>query len=103
MTALDIRRLDAGYGAIRVVRDLDLNVDEGEVVALLGPNGAGKTTTLLTIAGVLPVLKGDVKVLGSSVRGKRIHQVVRQGLGLVPEDRGLFFQLTVAENLRLGS
>src|SRR5438270_12174898 len=100
MTALiEVIDLTAGHKGVPVARHLNVNVDEGEVVALLGPNGAGKTTTLLTVAAVLPVLAGDIRVLGGSVRGAHIHQVVRRGLALVPEDRGLFFQLTVAENL----
>jgi branched-chain amino acid transport system ATP-binding protein len=85
------------------VRDLDLTIDDGEVVALLGPNGAGKTTTLMTIAGLLPAISGEVDVLGVSVRGARAHRVARRGLAFVPEDRSLFFELTVRENLRLGS
>jgi branched-chain amino acid transport system ATP-binding protein len=87
---------------VRANNDINLEVMPGQIVGLIGPNGAGKTTTLLTFAGVLPVIKGEVDVLGSSIKGKRIHQIVRRGLALVPEDRGLFFQLTVAENLRLG-
>jgi branched-chain amino acid transport system ATP-binding protein len=79
-----------------------MHVDAGEVVALLGPNGAGKTTTLLTVAGVLPALGGDLHVLGGSVPQRRPHRLARRGLALVPEARGLFYQLTVAENLRLG-
>jgi branched-chain amino acid transport system ATP-binding protein len=99
---LDVRGLRAGYDDVPVVRDIDLHVEAGEVVALLGPNGAGKTTTLLAISGVLPVLAGDVWLCGSSVVGKRPHHIARAGLGHVPEDRALFFQLTVRENLRLG-
>jgi branched-chain amino acid transport system ATP-binding protein len=98
---LELVGLDAGYAGTAVVRELDLTVFEGEVVALLGANGAGKTTTLLTAAGVLPVLGGDAFVLGRSVRGQRPYQLVRRGLAFVPEQRGLFATLTVAENLRL--
>jgi branched-chain amino acid transport system ATP-binding protein len=95
--------LHAGYEGAAVVRDLDLTVDEGQVVALLGPNGAGKTTTLMTIAGMLPAISGRVDVLGAPVRGVRAHRIARRGLAFVPEDRSLFFGLTVGENLRLGS
>ena len=70
---------------------------------LLGPNGAGKTTTLLTVSGLLPIMAGDVRVLGRSVAHRPVHKIARSGLAHVPEDRSLFFQLTVAENLRLGS
>lgn len=101
MSLIEVRDLTAGHGGIPAVRNLSLTVEQGEIVALLGPNGAGKTTTLFTIAGVLPVIAGEVIVLGSSVRGVSPHVIARRGLALLPEDRGIFFQLTVAENLRL--
>lgn len=99
---LTIEHLDAGYQGVPVVRDFSLYVNPGEVVALLGPNGAGKTTTLLTVSALLPVLKGDVKVFGHSVRRQKPYALARAGLGHVTEDRSLFFELTVRENLRLG-
>ena len=102
MSVLSLDSLSAGYHGVPVVRHLDLHVDEGEVVALLGPNGAGKTTTLLTASGLLATIAGDVRVFGSSVRGRRPHHIARLGVAHVPEDRSLFFQLTVRENLRLG-
>jgi len=103
MSVLEITGMSTGYHGVPVVRGLDLHVDEGEVVALLGPNGAGKTTTLLTASGINPILAGDIKVLGRSIGGRRAHRIARDGLAHVPEDRGLFFQLTVGENLRLGA
>lgn len=104
MTALlEIQQLEAGYAGVPVVRNLNLHVAEGEVVALLGPNGAGKTTTLLTSVGLLPILNGDVKIFGRSVKGRRPHHLAREGVSLVPEDRDLFFSLTARDNLRLGS
>ncbi|WP_420438259.1 ABC transporter ATP-binding protein [Candidatus Poriferisodalis sp.] len=99
--ALDVRNLVAGWGGVPAVRDLSLHVNPGEVVALLGPNGAGKTTTLLTIAGVLRPIDGEIDVLGKPLGGASAHQVARRGAALLPEDRGIFFQLSVAENLRL--
>lgn len=93
--------LVAGYGHVPVVRDLNLTVGEGEVVCLLGANGAGKTTTLLTIAGALAPLSGSVEVMGKPVGKAKIHEVAQRGLAIVPEGRGLFYKLTVAENLRL--
>jgi len=98
---IETKGLVAGYGNVPVVRDLNLSVGEGEVVCLLGANGAGKTTTLLTIAGALPVLGGTVEVLGAPVTRARPHEVARRGLGIVPEGRGLFYKLSVADNLRL--
>jgi branched-chain amino acid transport system ATP-binding protein len=102
-TLLEMTGLHAGYAGVPVVRDLTLHVDAGEVVALLGPNGAGKTTTLLTAGAILPIIGGTVSVLGKPVKGRRPQALAREGLALVPEDRALFFGLTVSENLRLGS
>ncbi len=99
---IKIEGLHAGYGGIPVVRDLNLTVGRGEVVALLGPNGAGKTTTLLTISGLLAPIKGSVDVLGEQVDGLKPHLIARRGLAHVAEDRSLFFDLTVDENIRLG-
>jgi branched-chain amino acid transport system ATP-binding protein len=100
---LEIENLNTGYNGVSVVRGLNLSVNPGEVVALLGPNGAGKTTTLLTASGLVPIISGDVKVFGKSVQGRRPHMIAREGLAHVPEGRALFYQLTVAENLRLGA
>jgi len=99
---IDVRKLHAGYGGIPVVRDLDIHVGPGEVVALLGPNGAGKTTTLLTLSGLLKPISGSVTVLGEEVDGSRPHMIPRRGLAHVAEDRSLFFDLTVDENIKLG-
>ena len=99
---LDIQNMSAGYSGVPVVRGLNLHVDAGEVVALLGPNGAGKTTTLLTTSGLLKVLEGSVDVMGEPTTFGAPHKTARRGLAHVPEDRSLFFGLTVQENLRLG-
>jgi len=100
---LQIDNLNTGYNGVSVVRGLNLTVNPGEVVALLGPNGAGKTTTLLTSSGLVPIISGDIKVFGKSVQGRRPHMIAREGLAHVPEGRALFYQLTVAENLKLGA
>ena len=100
---IDIEHLYTGYNDVPVVRDLNLHVGAGEIVALLGPNGAGKTTTLLTTSGLNPIFKGDIKLFGRSIKGRRAHLIAREGLAHVLEDRSLFFQLTVRENLQLGS
>jgi branched-chain amino acid transport system ATP-binding protein len=100
---LEVRSLHAGYAGAAVVRDLSFSVSPGEVVALLGPNGAGKTTTLETIAGILPPISGDIDAVGMRVNGAKPHRVARRGLAYVPEERSLFFGLTVRENLTLGS
>ena len=99
---LTIENLNTGYAGVPVVRELNVHLDKGEVVALLGPNGAGKTTTLLTISGIIPLLSGNVTVLGEQVDSKNPHNNARLGLAHVAEDRSLFFNLTVKENLQLG-
>jgi branched-chain amino acid transport system ATP-binding protein len=99
---IDVKGLNAGYSGAAVVRNLTMEVRPGEVVALLGPNGAGKTTTLLTISGLLRPLGGSIDVLGQPVLGGRAYKVARRGLAHVAEDRSLFFDLTVYENIRLG-
>ncbi|WP_236792228.1 ABC transporter ATP-binding protein [Amycolatopsis sp. GM8] len=98
---IETSNLSCGYGRVPIVRDLTISVEPGEVVCLLGPNGAGKTTSLSTIAGALPKLSGTVRVAGKEVTSAQPHVVARRGLSLVPEGRGLFYRLTVAENLRL--
>ncbi len=100
---LVVKDLFAGYRGIPVVRELNLQVRPGEVVALLGPNGAGKTTTLETIAGLHRPISGTVEVAGHSVGGKPAHALARTGLALVPEGRALFPGLTVREHLRLAA
>lgn len=99
---LEARGLTAGYGSSAViVRDLDLNVAPGEVVALVGPNGAGKTTTILTLCGELTPLGGEVWMHGVPTTAP-LHLRARQGLGLVTEERSVLMSMTVAENLRVG-
>jgi ABC-type branched-subunit amino acid transport system ATPase component/ABC-type branched-subunit amino acid transport system permease subunit len=99
--ALAARGLSAGYGARLAVRKIDLVVRPGEVVALLGANGAGKTTTLLALCGALSPAAGEVLWKGEAVHDDLAHRA-RRGLGLVPEERGVFSRLTVADNLRVG-
>lgn len=100
-TLIETSGLSCGYGRLAVVRDLNLTVRQGEVVCLLGANGAGKTTSLHTIAGAIPKLSGSVRIAGAEVGSLAPHLVARRGLAIVPEGRGLFYRLTVAENLRL--
>jgi branched-chain amino acid transport system ATP-binding protein len=99
---LDVAGLSSGYGGVPVVRNVSITVAPGEVVALLGPNGAGKTTTLLTVSGILKALEGSVTVLGGPATFGAPHRAAKRGLAHVPEDRSLFFGLTVQENLKLG-
>lgn len=101
-TLLTLDHVRAGYLGASVIRDLSLTVCEGEVVAVLGPNGAGKTTTLRVISATVPLMSGEVIALGMDVAKTAPHVLARQGLGHVPEGRGVFYGLTVAEHLRLG-
>lgn len=99
---LDVRGIDVSYGGIRAVRGLDLKVAKGELVSLIGANGAGKSTTLRAICGLVPVANGDILYDGKCIVGVPSYMLVRQGLVMVPEGRGIFGQLTIAENLAMG-
>ena len=103
MSLLEIKGLEVRYGGIRAVKGVDLSVDEGELVCLIGANGAGKTSTLKALCGMLPVAAGSVRYAGEAVTGVPSFRLVRKGLVLVPEGRGIFGQLTVAENLSMGA
>ena len=100
---LDVAKLSSGYGALQVLFDVSLDVRPGEIVALMGSNGAGKTTLLKTITGQLHVLSGHVSLEGTDVTGCPAEVLVRKGVALVPEGRGMLRDLTVAQNLELGA
>ncbi|WP_109526614.1 MULTISPECIES: ABC transporter ATP-binding protein [Nocardia] len=100
-SALQCTGLDAGYGSVTVTRGIDLAVAPGSVLAVLGPNGAGKTTLMLTLAGLLPRLAGDVRVHGTALRDARPAAANKAGVILVPDSRALFTTLTVRENLKV--
>ncbi|GAB3476497.1 ABC transporter ATP-binding protein [Polaromonas eurypsychrophila] len=99
---LDAKGLSAWYGAAQILYDVDLQVRRGEVVALMGRNGAGKSTTLKTLIGMLAKRKGAVSFLGQDISRSESHVAARLGLGFVPEDRRVFTDLTVLENLEVG-
>ena len=100
---LRVTELDAGYGFLRVVHGISLQVNQGELVALLGPNGAGKSTTLKCIAGLVRPWKGQITFDGHSIGGMRGDRVNRLGIGLVSEALNLFTGMTVYENLLMGA
>jgi branched-chain amino acid transport system ATP-binding protein len=102
VSTLVVDELEVRYGAVRAVRGLSLEVKPGEIVGLIGPNGAGKSSTLHAIMGAAPVAGGDVRLDGTSIVGRSSEDVARAGVGLVPEGRRIFAELSVEENLRLG-
>ena len=102
-TLLKITGLQVAYGGIKAVKGVDLHVNEGELVTLIGSNGAGKTTTMKAITGSLPMADGDIEYLGKSIRGKGAWDLVKDGLAMVPEGRGVFARMTITENLQMGA
>ena len=102
-TLLKVSGLKVAYGGIQAVKGVDFEVREGELVTLIGSNGAGKTTTMKAITGTLGINAGDIQYLGKSVRGQGPWDLVRQGLAMVPEGRGVFARMTIMENLQMGA
>ena len=100
---LELERVSAGYGPIEVLRDVSLEVGEGEMVAMIGANGAGKSTTLLCISGCLRPSRGEIRFAGRTTTGAAPHELVGRGLSHAPEGRRVFPRLTVQENLELGA
>jgi len=103
MSLLEVRGLEVRYGGIRAVKGIHLEVNEGELVCLIGANGAGKSSTLKAICGLVPMRLGRVLYAGEDLSGLPVHALPRRGLVMVPEGRGIFPQLTVAENLAMGA
>ncbi len=102
MALLEVKNLKVSYGPIQAVRGIDLQVEEGQIVALLGANGAGKTSTLRAISGVVRPSGGQI-TLGGAPLGRRASKVAKQGISMSPEGRLIFYGLTVEENLRAGA
>src|ERR1041384_6414489 len=100
---LEVRDLQAGYGAINALHGVSLTVNQGEIVTLIGANGAGKSTTLRAISGLLKVRSGAVTYAGQPITNLAPHEIVKRGLSQVPEGRMVFANLTVLENLRMGA
>jgi branched-chain amino acid transport system ATP-binding protein len=102
-TLLRVKDLKVAYGGIQAVKGVDFEVREGELVTLIGSNGAGKTTTMKAITGLLPLNDGDIEYMGRSIRGQGPWDLVKQGLAMVPEGRGIFTRMSIAENLQMGA
>ena len=102
-TLLKVSGLKVAYGGIQAVKGVDFEVREGELVSLIGSNGAGKTTTMKAITGTLPLAGGDIEYLGKSIKGQGPWDLVKQGLAMVPEGRGVFTRMTITENLQMGA
>jgi branched-chain amino acid transport system ATP-binding protein len=100
---LKVTGAKVSYGGIQAVKGVDFEVREGELVSLIGSNGAGKTTTMKAITGTLPLAGGDIEYLGRSIKGQGPWDLVKQGLAMVPEGRGVFTRMTIAENLLMGA
>jgi branched-chain amino acid transport system ATP-binding protein len=100
---LELAKVEVAYGGIQAVKGIDLTVGEGELVCLIGANGAGKTTTLKGICGLQPVKSGTIRYAGDDITGKPAFHLVRNGLAMVPEGRGVFGALTIDENLAMGA
>ena len=103
MSFLEARGLEVSYGGIRAVKGVNLTVRNNELVCLIGANGAGKTTTLKSLCGMLAPSRGEILYEGVPVTGLPSHELVRRGISLVPEGRGIFGRLTVEENLKIGA
>jgi branched-chain amino acid transport system ATP-binding protein len=102
-TLLKVTGLKVAYGGIQAVKGVDFEVHDGELVTLIGSNGAGKTTTMKAITGTLPMLEGDIEYLGKSIKGRGAWDLVKEGLAMVPEGRGVFTRMTITENLQMGA
>ena len=103
MAMLEVNNLCVNYGAIKALHGVNLRVEQGQIVTLIGSNGAGKTTTLRAIAGMIPVVSGSILYEGKSIVGAAPHELVRMGIAMAPEGRGIFANLTVDENLSIGA
>ncbi len=103
MSLLALERVHVAYGGIRAVKGIDLAVEPGELVCLIGANGAGKTTTLRAITGLVRAAEGRIVYDGAEITRRRVHEIARRGLAMVPEGRGVVAQLTIEENLAMGA
>jgi len=100
---LKVKGLQVNYGGIQAVKGVDLEVGQGELVTLIGANGAGKTTTMKAITGLKPYSGGDIEYMGQSIKGVPPHELLKRGLAMVPEGRGIFARMSILENMQMGA
>ncbi|GGD94298.1 ABC transporter ATP-binding protein [Caballeronia grimmiae] len=100
---LKVKGLQVNYGGIQAVKGVDLEVGQGELVTLIGANGAGKTTTMKAIMGLKPYSSGDIEYMGHSIKGVPTHELLKRGLAMVPEGRGIFARMSILENMQMGA
>ncbi|KVS32485.1 ABC transporter ATP-binding protein [Burkholderia cepacia] len=100
---LKIKGLQVNYGGIQAVKGVDMEVRQGELVTLIGANGAGKTTTMKAITGLKPYSAGDIEYDGKSIKGVPTHELLKRGLAMVPEGRGIFARMSIVENMQMGA
>ena len=100
---LEVNDLKVAYGGIQAVKGVSFEVHQGELVSLIGANGAGKTTTLKAVTGIQPVASGEIEFMGKAIKGQGAWDLVKQGLVMVPEGRGVFSRMTITENLQMGA
>ncbi|RQR87435.1 ABC transporter ATP-binding protein, partial [Burkholderia sp. Bp9010] len=98
-----IKGLQVNYGGIQAVKGVDMEVRQGELVTLIGANGAGKTTTMKAITGLKPYSAGDIEYDGKSIKGVPSHELLKRGLAMVPEGRGIFARMSIIENMQMGA
>jgi branched-chain amino acid transport system ATP-binding protein len=100
---VELKKIEAGYGELRIIFDVSLEIEQNEIVALVGANGAGKSTLIKTICGLLPVKSGTITIEGRRIENTRPHTIIHHGVSLVPEGRRLFAYMSVLENLEMGA
>jgi branched-chain amino acid transport system ATP-binding protein len=100
---LKIKGLQVSYGGIHAVKGVDLEVGQGELVTLIGANGAGKTTTMKAITGLKAYSSGEIEYMGQSIKGVPSHELLKRGLAMVPEGRGIFARMSILENMQMGA
>ncbi|GAA0525482.1 branched-chain amino acid transport system ATP-binding protein [Halorubrum aquaticum] len=103
MSLLEVRELDAGYGDLQILTDVDLDVDDGEYVTIVGPNGAGKSTVMKSVFGLTTHMGGTVTFADEDISGTKPEDVIHKGLGYVPQNENVFAELDVEENLEMGA